>query len=174
MCLYMSNTFKKRDKEMEVRENETRRSDIRFNGNDITLAAKLLNALTNTIDIIYYLMDRGDERSFVVMLVTAENVDVKTLLEQEKRDTDILFEIVDAIPVYAVICQDTKIDGGYHFAERLLRHMKSDEAEDIYCTELEVRSTTHDIKYVIFKVLETFIQSKIEGRSGEVIFKSLN
>lgn len=159
---------------MKLRENEGNRSNIKFNGNDIALAAKMLDTLTNTIDIIYYLMDRGDERSFVVMLVSAENVDVKALLDQEKRDTDILFEIDEATSVYAVICQDTKIDGGYHFAERLLHHMKSDEAEDIYCTELEVRSTTHHLKYVILTVLETFIQSKEEGRSGEVIFKSLN
>ena len=159
---------------MKQRENEGKRSNIKFNGNDIALAAKMLDTLTNTIDIIYYLMDRGDERSFVVMLVSAENIDVKTLLDQEKRDTDILFEIDEATSVYAVICQDTKIDGGYHFAERLLHHMESNEAEDIYCTELEVRSTTHHIKYVIFKVLEALIQSKEEGRYGEVIFKSLN
>ena len=159
---------------MEVRENETRRSHIRFNGNDIALAAKMLDALTNTIDIIYYLMDRGDERSFVVMLVSAENIDVQALLAEQKRDTDILFEIDEEASVYAVICQDTKIDGGYHFAERVFRHMKSGDAAELYCTELEVRTTTHDIKYVIFKVLETFIQSKVDGRSDEVIFKSLN
>jgi len=170
----MRNTFLKRDKEMEVRENEAKRSNIRFNGNDIALAAKMLDTLSNTIDIVYYLMDRGDERSFVVMLVSAENIDVQALLAEQKRDTDILFEIDEESSVYAVICQDTKIDGGYHFAERLLRHMKSGDAEEVYCTELEVRTTTHNIKYVIFKVLETFIQSKVDGKSGEVIFKSLN
>lgn len=159
---------------MEVRENETRRSNIRFNGNDIALAAKMLDTMSNTIDILYYLMDRGDERSFVIMLVSAENIDVKALLAQQKRDTDILFEVDEASSLYAVICQDTKIDGGYHFAERVLRHMKEVEAEELYCTELEVRTTTHNIKYVIFKVLETFIKSKVDGRSGEVIFKSLN
>lgn len=159
---------------MEVRENETRRSNIRFNGNDIALAAKMLETMSNTIDILYYLMDRGDERSFVIMLVSAENIDLKALLAQQKRDTDILFEVDEASSLYAVICQDTKIDGGYHFAERVLRHMKEGEAEELYCTELEVRTTTHNIKYVIFKVLETFIQSKVDGRSDEVIFKSLN
>ena len=159
---------------MEVRENEARRSHIRFNGNDIALAAKMLDILSNTIDIIYYLMDRGDERSFVIMLVSAENIDVKELMTQQKRDTDILFEIDEASSLYAVVCQDTKIDGGYHFAERVFSHMKSGDAAELYCTELEVRTTTHDIKYVIFKVLETFIQSKADGRSGEVVFKSLN
>ena len=159
---------------MKVRENEIKRSNIRFNGNDIALAAKMLNILSNTIDIVYYLMDRGDERSFVVMLVSAENIDLHALLDMEKRDTDILFEIDEEASVYAVICQDTKIDGGYHFAERVLQHMKEENAEEIYCTELEVRTTTHNIKYVIFKVLETFIKSKVDGRSGEVIFKSIN
>ena len=166
--------FKKRDKEMEVRENEARRSNIRFNGNDIVLAAKMLDKLSNTIEIIYYLMDRGDERSFVIMLISAENIDVKELMNEQKRDTDILFEIDEASSLYAVICQDTKIDGGYHFAERVFGHMKSADAAEVYCTELEVRSTTHDIKFVIFKVLETFIQSKVDERCGEVIFKSLN
>jgi len=159
---------------MEVRENEARRSHIRFNGNDITLAAKMLDTLSNTIDIIYYLMDRGDERSFVIMLVSAENIDVKELMTQQKRETDILFEIDEASSLYAVVCQDTKIDGGYHFAERVFQHMKTGDAAEVYCTELEVRTTTHDIKYVIFKVLETFIQSKVDGRCGEVVFKSLN
>ncbi len=159
---------------MEVRENEARRSHIRFNGNDIAMAAKMLDILSNTIDIIYYLMDRGDERSFVIMLVSAENIDVKELMTQQKRDTDILFEIDEASSLYAVVCQDTKIDGGYHFAERVFSHMKTGDAAEVYCTELEVRTTTHDIKYVIFKVLETFIQSKIDGKCGEVIFKSLN
>ncbi len=159
---------------MEVRENEARRSHIRFNGNDIAMAAKMLDILSNTIDIIYYLMDRGDERSFVIMLVSAENIDVKELMTQQKRDTDILFEIDEASSLYAVVCQDTKIDGGYHFAERVFSHMKTGDAAEVYCTELEVRTTTHDIKYVIFKVLETFIQSKVDGKCGEVIFKSLN
>ena len=111
--------FKKRDKEMEIRENEARRSHVRFNGNDIALATKMHDELSNTIDIIYYLMDRGDERSFVIMLMSAENIDVKALLDEQKRDTDILFEIDEASSLYAVICQDTKIDGGYHFAERV-------------------------------------------------------
>ena len=159
---------------MEVRVNEMGRDHIRFDGNDISLAATMVDELSTTIEIMYYLMERGEERAFVIMLVSAENIDVKELMTQQKRDTDILFEIDEASSLYAVVCQDTKIDGGYHFAERVFSHMKSGDAAEVYCTELEVRTTTHDIKYVIFKVLETFIQSKVDGRSGEVVFKSLN
>jgi len=159
---------------MEVRENEMQRDNLRFDGNDISLAAKMVDKLATTIDIIYYLMDRGEERSFVVMLVSAQNIDVKTLLTKEKRNTDILFEIDEEASLYAIICQDTKIDGGYHFAERVVRNMILDKGEDIYCTELEVRTTAHNIKYVIFKLIETFIKTKQDKKQGEIVFRTLH
>ena len=40
-----------------------------------------------------------------------------------------------------MLCQDTKVDGGYHFAERIIKHIISKEGTDIYCAEVEVRST---------------------------------
>ena len=159
---------------MEVRANEMQRDHIRFDGNDIALAATMVDKLTTTIDIMYYLMERGEERAFVIMLVSAENIDVETLLEKEKRNTDILFEIDKEASLYAIICQDTKIDGGYHFAERVVRNMLLHKSEDIYCTELEVRTTAHNIKYVVFKLIETYIKAKQDKKEGEIVFKSLN
>ena len=159
---------------MQTRENEMQRDHIRFNGDDISLAAKMVDKLTTTIDIMYYLMNRGEERAFVVMLVSAKNIDVETLLSKEKRDTDILFEIDEAESLYAIICQNTKVDGGYYFAERVLRNMILDKGEDIYCTQLEVRTTVLNIKYVILKLIETFLESKQDKKQGEIIFKSLH
>ncbi len=159
---------------MQTRENEMQRDDIRFNGDDISLAAKMVDKLTGTIDIMYYLMGRGEARAFVVMIVTAQNIDLKTLLEKEKRNTDILFDIDEAESLYAIICQDTKIDGGYHFADRVVRNMILDKGDDIYCTELEIRTTTHDIKYVVLKLIETFIKSKQDKKQGEIVFRTLH
>ena len=159
---------------MEVRVNEMGRDNIRFDGNDISLAATMVNKLSTTIDIMYYLMERGEERAFVIMLVSAENIDVETLLSKEKRNTDILFEIDRESSLYAIICQDTKIDGGYHFAERVVRNMLLHKSEDIYCIELEVRTTTHSIQHVIFKLMETFIKSKQDKKQGEIVFKTLH
>jgi hypothetical protein len=155
------------------RENEIKRGNIRFDGNDISLAAKMLDALSTTIEIVYYLMNRGEERSFVVMLVSAKACDVKAILSGQKRNTDILFEIDEAESIYAIICQDTKIDGGFHFGERVMRYLKQDNAEEPYCIELEVRATTHDIKYIIFRLIETYIAAKEQKNSGEIIFKTL-
>ena len=159
---------------MEVRVNEIQRGDIRFNGEDIELAAKMLDELTTTMDIMYYLMERGEERAFIVMLISAENIDVQKLLKKEKRNTDILFEIDKEESLYAIICQDTKIDGGYHFAERVVRNMISHKSEDIYCVELEVKTTAHNIKYIIFKLIETYIKAKQDQKQGEIVFKTLH
>ena len=159
---------------MDKRKSLRHRDNIRFNGNDITLAAKIVEKLSSTMDIVYYLMNRGDGHSFVLMLVSAKNIDMAALLEREKRDTDILFEIDKEESLYALICQDTRIDGGYYFAERLLQHMEIDGAEDIYCTDIEIRTTNHEIKFVILKLIEIYMKSKEDGRSNEIVFKSLN
>jgi len=159
---------------MEARVNEIQRDHIRFNGNDIAMAAKMLDKLTTTIDIMYYLMEHGEERAFVLMLVSAENVDMNGLLKKEKRNTDILFEIDKEESLYAIICQDTSIDGGYHFAERVVRNMLLHKSENIYCAELEVRTTVHDIKHIIFKLIETYLKVKQNEKHGEIIFNTLH
>ena len=159
---------------MEIRENEMKRDHIRFDGDDIALAAKIVDKLTTTIDIMYYLMEHKEEQAFVIMLVSAKNIDLKTLLKKEKRNTDILFKIDKNESLYAIVCQNTKIDGGYYFADRVVRSMLLNKGEDIYCTQLEVRTTTHNIKYVIFKLIEAFIKSKQEQKQGEIVFKTLH
>ena len=159
---------------MQVRENEMSRGSLRFTGDDISLAAKMVEKLTTTIDVIYYLMDRREEEAFVVMLVSAKDVDLKTLLEKEKRNSDILFEIDKETSLYAIICQGTKIDGGYYFGERLLRTLTLQEAKNIYCVELEVKSTVHNIKYIIFKLIEIYLKTKHDKKEGKLIFKTLH
>jgi len=158
---------------MKTRENEIRRDNIRFDGNDIALAASMIDKMKTTIDILYYLMDRGEERSFVVMLVSANNIALKELLEKEKRNTDILFEIDKEKSLYAIVCQDTKVDGGYRFAQRVVRNLTLEKAEEIYCIEVEVRITTYDIKYIIFKLIESYIKTKQNKKTGDIIFSTI-
>ena len=159
---------------MQVRENAMNRDNIRFDGDDISLVVKMIDQVTNTMDIMYYLMERREEEAFVVMLVSAQNIDLKTLLTKEKRNTDILFEIDKEASVYAIICQGTKIDGGYYFGERVLDTMISEKGDDIYCVELEVKSTAHNIKYIIFKLIEMYIKTRQDKKEGELIFRTLH
>jgi len=159
---------------MKTRENEMKKDHIRFNARDISFTAKMLEKLSCTIDIMYFFMERKAERVFVTVLVSAQNINLKDLVENEKRDTDIMFEIDADEPLYAIVCQDTKIDGGYHFAERLVGKAVANGGKEVYCTELEVRTTSHEIKYIIYRLMELFIQTKEAKKDGEIIFKTLN
>lgn len=161
---------------MSTREYENRKNSLRFNGKEIQLAATMLDTLQTTIDIVYYLMEHEVEQTFVLMLVTAKEIDLGTLLDNEKRDTDILFEIDKdkEDPLYVMLCQDTKVDGGYHFAQRIIRNIQSNNGSDIYCTELEIRSRNYSPKQVVLKLLETFIKSKQTNQSDEIVFRSLH
>jgi len=158
---------------MHGRENDVYSNHIRFNGDDIVLAAKMLDSLSTTIEFVYYLMNRGEERSFVLMLISAEGADVYKILKAEKRNTDILFEIDRENSIYTIICQDTKIDGGYHFGDRVMRRLKSEKAKEPYCIELEVRITTYNIKYIIFKLMETYLKSKKEKSHSQIVYKCI-
>ncbi|GIU00497.1 hypothetical protein TSL6_10030 [Sulfurovum sp. TSL6] len=159
---------------MGARENDNRSESLKFNGKEIQLAVKMLDNLETTIDIMYYLMENENQQAFVLMLLTANDVDLNTLLDKEKRETDILFEIDKEESLYVMLCQDTKVDGGYRFAERLLRNIELDKGTDIYCTEVEVRATHYTPKQVILKLLETFVKSKVSNKSNEIVFRSLN
>jgi len=159
---------------MHTRENEKRTESLILNGKEIQLAAKMLETLQTTIEIVYYLMENEGEQSFVLILMTAKDIDLQDLLAKEKRDSDILFEIDKEEALYVMLCQDTKVDGGYRFAERVMRNILLDNGNDIYCTELEIKATHHTPKKVILKLLETFIKSKQMKRSGEIVFRSLH
>ena len=72
------------------------------------------------------------------------------------------------------MCQDTKVDSEYRFTERIIRNIVLGKGSDIYCSELEIRSTTHITKDVILKLVESYIKAKQENKSGEIAFRSLN
>ena len=123
---------------------------------------------------MYYLMDLEKDQSFVLMLLTANDIDLVELLSNEKRDTDILFEIDKEESICVMLCQDTKVDGGYRFAERVIGKMQEEKGTDIFCTELEVRVRHYSPKQVVLKLLETFVKSKQLNKSNEIIFRSLH
>ena len=160
--------------EMGKRENEVRRNSLRFNGNDIVLAVSMMEKLEKTIELIYYLMENDNEGSFVLILMSAKDIDMLELLESEKRDTDILFEIAKEESTYVMLCQDTKVDGGYRFAQRIIKNILIQKGSDIYCSELEVRTTNNQVKNVILKMVEMFMKSKLEKKSNQIVYKSIN
>jgi DNA-binding NarL/FixJ family response regulator len=124
---------------MNVRENEIRKKGLKFNSKEIVLAVKMIEALEKTTEVVCHLMEHEKIESFVLILMMADNIDMFKLLQQEKRDTDVLFEIDKEEQIYAILCQDTKIDGGYRFAERVIYTILKQKGQNVYCSEVEVR-----------------------------------
>jgi len=114
---------------MSTRANETGSKSFKFKAEEIILAVDMIEKLEKTVDVVYYLMEHEGVESFVLMLMKADDIALYPLLEDEKRDTDILFEINKEKGTYVLLCQDTKIDGGYHFAERMIRNILAKEGK---------------------------------------------
>lgn len=153
---------------------KARRADLAFNEKAIKLAVSMIEYLTAPIEVLYYLLDHRRLNSFVLILVSAEDIDTHTVLAKEKRDTDLLFCLGEEHKVHALLCQETKVDGGYMFADRIVRRLTEEKAHAICCTVLEVRSTNYKIKDIIFRGLEIYMKAKQEGSNGEIVVKSIN
>ena len=158
---------------MKPRENHGRKNNLRYTEKEIHLTVNMIRQLEDALNLMFYLMERSSENTFVLMLITAENADIKAILEKEKRNTDILYEINKKENVYAMICQETKVDGGYRFVERIMENIFTEKGEDIYCSEIEVRTTKFSAKDIIFRIVDGFVKARQEERSGEIVFKSV-
>jgi len=148
-------------------------NNLRYTEKEICLATNMIKELKDALELMFYLMNHRTENSFVLMLITAENIDLKKIIKDEKRNTDILYDIDKEECICAVICQETKVDGGYRFAERIIRNIRLNEGIDIYCSEIEVRTTKYSPKDIIFRVVDGFVEARQKEKSGEIVFKSV-
>jgi len=153
---------------------QSKRPQLRFNESEIKLALSVMGQLEKPIELMYYLMERENEESFVIIFLSGTGVEIESIIKLEKRDTDLLYTLDKGSNLFALICQETKVDGAYRFAERLMRNLVLNNASEIYCSELEVRSTKHPVQEVIFKSIENYNKMKKDKKENEIIFHSLS
>ena len=159
---------------MEKRRENDKKHYVRFTESDMTMAVKTIEALQTTLDLMYYLMRRGDERAFVLTLIETKLEDAGVLLKREKRATDLLYEIDQEQGIYVVVCQDTKVDGGYHFANRIMQRLKEAGDDRSFIIDMEVGNTNHEKADIVFRLIELLIKAKELHKGGEILYKSLH
>ena len=150
-----------------------RREHIRFNEKEMKLALSMIEKLEKMLELLYYLIDHKGGYPFVMIMISADNYDLKSLLQHQKRESDMLYEIDRNENIYILICQKTKIEGGYRFAQRLIKNMMLDSAKDLYCAQIEVRSTMHEPKTVILNLLESYVEARQQLKASEIVFRSI-
>ncbi len=99
-------------------------------------------------------------------------------MRQHKRNTDLLLSIEGDRMMSVLICQETDVEGGYRFAERLIRKLNIDhEKQSICCDVMTVSTTRYTSKQVIYRLFETYVKSMRKDskeKSGEIEFSTLS
>lgn len=134
----------------------------------------LLDKLERGIEVLYYLMDNSKERSFVAALISAEGLDLDQLIRDQKRDTDLLFEVDREKQLYALLCQGTEVDGGYYFVKRLVSTIQEVGGTNVYCSEIDVQNTKHPIQEIVFRLLNMYHRARAENADGKISYHSLS
>jgi hypothetical protein len=135
---------------------------------------RLLDELKNGIEILYYLMDSGKGKSFVTALISADGIDLTAEIIEQKRETDLLFEIDHENNLYAILCQSTEVDGGYYFIKRLVESVQKKGGKNVYCSEVNVKNTDHPIQEIAFRLLNMYSRVKAQKSDGEISYYALN
>ncbi len=144
--------------------------------NDFDRLVALTDKLRSGIDLLYYLLDNRKTDAFVAALISAESVDLEGLIRNQKRKTDILYKVyeVDASEnLYALLCQGTGVDGGYYFIQRLIKMIREEGGDHIYCSELEINNSHHPIPEITLRLLDMYRRARDEDADGEVKYHAL-
>ncbi len=153
-------------------ENNKRKS-IAFNEEEINLALEINEKLTPIVDMLSYLLS-VKETKFNIILLTANYDKLEEYLRDNKRGSDILKEVYKEKNIYAIVCQETEIEGGYMFAKRLMKNLINDKKiTNAYSATMEIRTTKHQTKEMLYKLFRVFISSKRKDVLGSIVFHSI-
>ena len=150
-----------------------RESEVTVVSEEIICYAAVYEAMNGLVETMLHKLKKNESEPFLMILLTAHTEELESLLKDQKRPSDILVKIEDIHDHYAIMCQNTNIEGGFSFTERLMRYLKTGFAEGIYCTVMDVRSGTYSAGEIIFEMIDLFREAVREKRSGEVILRSL-
>ncbi|SFV59132.1 hypothetical protein MNB_SV-8-257 [hydrothermal vent metagenome] len=151
--------------------NERRHNtDIAFHEDEVKLAKRMMDTLRTTVEFLYYLMDHRNRASFTMILISTDGLKLDTMLQNWKRETDILFEIDKTNNVYVLICQSTDHEGAEKFAEILLSNIHVNGGTSTYCVAAELKSTNSTIQEVIFTMVEKYMAIKKDHDSERIFF----
>ncbi|MEA3455822.1 MAG: hypothetical protein U9R26_04895 [Campylobacterota bacterium] len=136
---------------------ENKRGHIAYTESELLLGLKMMDSLEKVTNMMSYFLDKQHIK-FTYILICADDENFESFLRKEKRDTDLLIPIDKKQTLYAIVCQETDIEGGYRFAERIIRLLDiSDHRECLHCSVLTVSSTRYSVQQIIFRLLESYL-----------------
>ncbi len=145
-----------------------------YKADELMMSVKLYEKTKHIMEVLYSLMKHGKLKSFSFIAVYSTMNDFGAFLADQKRDTDILISIDPAKNIYALLCQETQVDGGYYFMQRLIKTIKEQGKKDTMSASVTaIESIRYEVKDVIFIVLDSFIKLFAVEKENEILFRTL-
>jgi len=108
--------------------------------------------------LLYHLMKGKRLHSFSAIMLQSDLEDFGEFLKTHKRKTDLLYDVSPREGIYALLCQETQVDGGYYFMQRLKGLMEQAKGPGLTAAIVGVESTIYPVQDLIFIVLDDFVE----------------
>jgi len=151
------------------------RGHIAYNEEELLLGITMMDKLEKITRMMLYFLDHKNIK-FTYILMQVDDDEFESFIRKQKRSTDILVPIDTKEKLYAIVCQETNIEGGYHFAERIIRFLEVEEGKRcLSCNVLTVSTSHLSTEQIILYLLERYVEfgkSKSVGSPLQIDFHS--
>jgi len=118
--------------------------------------------------LLYHLMKGRRLHSFSAIMLQSKMKEFGNFVQKHKRKTDLLYEVSPEEGIYALLCQETQVDGGYYFMQRL-QGLMHEGGSGLVAAIVGVESTVYPIQDLIFIVLDDFVDLLAAEEGAEPI-----
>jgi hypothetical protein len=154
-----------------ARKNENRKLD--YDEAAMKLGIAFYEKCELAIDLLYHLMKSKRLQSFSAILLHTEMEGLGEFLQRQKRKTDLLYPIDPEAKIYALLCQETQVDGGYYFIKRLTKLMEAEGSHEVHAAIIGVEGTRYPIRDLLFIILDTFIKANTPETEESIIYRTV-
>ncbi len=136
------------------------RSSIRLDNDEraMYLAVKLYDEAEKFLSLFDKMLKKGIIESYSLILTMSNYEDFGNFLDKKKRRSDLLLEIDKESNIYALICSETEVGGGYYFYKRLSDDIYRNIGEEITASVLSVEAKVPDVWELVYDVTAPFIE----------------
>ncbi len=147
-----------------------------YDEQELLLGMDMMDKLERITEMMLYFLDK-QKLKFTYMLMRSDYENFDTFLKKQKRNTDVLIPLLEK-GLFVIVCQETDIEGGYKFSDRLIRLLDTEEgAECLSCNVMTVSTTHYNAQHIIFKLLDSYHTHSLKDineRLGKIEFQTLS
>jgi len=130
--------------------------------------------IEDPLQILVRLLRKRRLHSFSAILIKSDSGSFGEFMNRHKRRSDLLYTINSKAGLYVLLCQETQVDGGYYFMQRLIKVIKERGGNDTMSASVTaIESIRYEVKDVIFIVLDSFIKLFSSEKENDVLFRTL-